>query len=157
MLLDALACATERRYVVLWWGGGTAGEVFWSDGVHTTTGAAPAWTALTRHNVMCHVIFGAYELEDDPAFPTWDPPHRLVADRRAATLDVGLADDVAMLLAAEPALAPRTAGPRDAAAAPGAGVLDALRAWLDATLNWVDTGAGTLAPAPAAAAGAPGA
>lgn len=166
MFLEALGCATARRYVIMWWGGGTAGEVFWSDGVQVLTSPPPAWLALTRHNVLCRVVFDAYDLEDDPASPTWDPAHRLVVDRRDATLDVAVADDAAMLLAtepdADPAAAPPSAAPLRhpaAEAARRAGLVETMCAWLDATLDWVDTGAGTL-PAPqqaGAGAATPGA
>lgn len=156
MLLDALGCAGSARYVALWRGGGTGGEVLWTDGSASGVAAPHAWAVLTRRTVLCRVIFGTYELEDEPAAPTWEPAHRLVADRRHATLDVALADDVPMLLAAEPASRVATA-PAPPARSRRDELVAALCAWLDATLEWVDTGAGTLAGAPAGDAPAPAA
>lgn len=170
MLLDALGCESSLRYVVLWWGGGRAGEPFWWDGVATGAANADAWSALTRHNLLCRVLFDAYDLADDYVAPDWDPSHRLVVDRWNGTLDVALAADVAVLLAAQPRgghgpmaeLERRVQAAFETDAAPEAAPptgdqMAVLCAWLDMALEWVDTGWG---PAPgdercAPAAGAP--
>jgi len=140
MLLEALGCGSPRRWVSVWWGGGATGEPFWTDGAAVEPAYAPAWHALTRDHVFCRIVFEPYALNDDPAQPTWDPPHRLIVDRVAATLAVACREDVGLLLAGEPAGSPAAPAP----APPGtdlrrAARVEALRDWLDAALDWVDT------------------
>lgn len=136
MLLAAAGCPQAGTFVVLWWGGGARRELLWADASGTGTGHGPAWQTLTRHNPLCRILFEPYRVEDDPADPCWNPPHRLVVDVRSQVLAIALREDAELLLALE-----ARAGHQAAAVAPLAGAVRRLGAWLDETLDWVDTGA----------------